>query len=428
MDSESFDAWSRRADTAAADGYPAAVVFEGRISLFARATVRDTARYGARSRRGGSLVADNAVDAAIAWLVKTHEVTGRRGSSKGYSLFDGWRPAFPETTGYVIGTLLARSAQTGSERLRSHAFEMGDWEIEVQGEDGGIMEGVVADPPGRSIVFNTGMVMHGWLDLYELAGDERYLDAARRGGEFLAVNQDDDGSWRGEATYAHIPHTYNSRVAWALVRLADAVGDDAPREVARRKLAWVESRQRPNGWFDDCIFTPGMLPSTHSIAYTLRGLLESALLLGEPGHLAAAVRGAEPLLEVFERRGWLPATYDSGWRPRARYACLTGTAQIGGVWLRLHQATGDARMRDAGLAAIEQAAGHQVRTGPAEVRGALAGSFPIYGRYAPLQYPNWAAKFLADSLMLREAVLGGQGDAAAVPGSVPRQSPAEQLL
>jgi uncharacterized protein YyaL (SSP411 family) len=300
---------------------------------------------------------------------------------------------------------------------------MGDWELEVQGDDGGIMEGDVTQVPRRSIVFNTGMVLHGWLDLQEFTGDERYLEAARRAGDFLVEHQLEDGSWSGKATYAHIPHTYNSRVAWALVRLASAAGDDRYRATARRKLDWVVSRQRPNGWFDDCIFRPGMLPSTHSIAYTLRGLLESGLLLGEEGYLQAARAGSTALLDRLDARGRLPATYDCDWRPAARYECLTGTAQLGGVWLRLHQATGEARLRESGLAAIEVAAARQVRGGPPEVRGALAGSFPVFGRYAPLQYPNWAVKFLLDSLMLREAVLAGDGDDAAVPGSVPRAIP-----
>ena len=38
--------------------------------------------------------------------------------------------------------------------------------------------------------------------------------------------------------------------------------------------------------------------------------------------------------------------------------------------------------------------------GPLEVRGAVKGSFPVYGAYGRYQYLNWAAKFLADSLML----------------------------
>jgi hypothetical protein len=43
----------------------------------------------------------------------------------------------------------------------------------------------------------------------------------------------------------------------------------------------------------------------------------------------------------------------------------------------------------------------------------------MWGRYAPLQYPNWATKFLADSLMLYEDCLQGsarRGIASVVPG------------
>jgi hypothetical protein len=104
-------------------------------------------------------------------------------------------------------------------------------------------------------------------------------------------------------------------------------------------------------------------------------------------------------LEVLPR---LAAHYDADWRPTARHACLTGTVQLGGVWLRLFDVTEDPRWLNAGLKAVEQAAARQ-EPGPwRQIKGALAGSFPLWGRYAPLQYPNWATKFLADSLMLYE--------------------------
>jgi hypothetical protein len=70
------------------------------------------------------------------------------------------------------------------------------------------------------------MVMHGWLDLHRASGDVRYVEAAVRAGRFLAHNQDEDGIWRGEIEYNDIPHTYNARVSWALLRLADATGEE----------------------------------------------------------------------------------------------------------------------------------------------------------------------------------------------------------
>ena len=34
------------------------------------------------------------------------------------------------------------------------------------------------------------------------------------------------------------------------------------------------------------------------------------------------------------------------------------------------------------------------------IKGAIPGAYPIYGWYAPFCYPNWAAKFFIDALLL----------------------------
>jgi hypothetical protein len=348
-----------------------------------------------------------ALERAIDWLCMTHDVTGRRGSSKGFHLVRGWMAAYPETSGYVVGTLLWYAGRSGRADLAKRARELGDWEMEVQEPDGGVMSGAIDTTPRRSVVFNAGMVLHGWLDLRE-AGETRYDDAAARAASYLVDNMRADGTWRPEVEYSGIPHTYNSRVAWAMLRWARAVGDDGVEEAARRQLDWVLSKQRPNGWFDECVFKPGTNPSTHGIAYTLRGLLESHAITGDERYLEAVVLATDALIRAQAEVGHLKAEYDSEWRPAAGHACLTGSAQLGGVWLRLYQETGDDRFLDPGLTAVDEALAHQADGKPSAVRGALAGSFPIWGRYAPLQYPNWATKFLADSLMLREDCLAAR--------------------
>jgi hypothetical protein len=342
----------------------------------------------------------------IAWLCLTHDVTGRRGCSKGFSLLTGWMAPFPETTGYIIGTLLDYSRLTDDESLVERARQMADWEIEVQNPDGGVIVGLLSSRPKPSTVFNTGMVMHGWLDLYELEREERYLESAVQGGLYLVRNQDDDGAWRGACEYRDVPHTYSARVSWALLRLAELTGEDLFKLTARRQLDWVLSRQQANGWLDACAFVPSMDPNTHVIAYTLRGLIESALLLDHGPYLDAARMTAEVLLGRFREFGTLPATYDRHWTPTARYECVTGIAQLAGIWLRLYQLTDEPRLRDAGVDALGLAVSRQSSVDWGPVRGAVPGSFPIYGRYAPLQYPNWATKFLVDSLLRRLELLG----------------------
>jgi hypothetical protein len=193
-----------------------------------------------------------------------------------------------------------------------------------------------------------------------------------------------------------------------MLRYARHFDDTGVEEAARRQLDWTVAQQQPNGWFRHCVFKPGMTPSTHGIAYTLRGLLEASLIADEPRWRQAVERTSEVLIRKLEISPRLVADWDETWRPTASHSCLTGTAQLGGVWLRLHGATGDPRWLNAGLKAVEQAARHQETRGR-EIGGAIAGSFPVWGRYAPLQYPNWATRFLAESLMLYEDAVAGLG-------------------
>jgi hypothetical protein len=155
----------------------------------------------------------------VAWLCRTHDATGHQGSSKGFSLARGWLPAYPETTGYVIGTLLRYSRLRDRPDLLQRAREMGDWERLVQASDGGIMQGAIGPGPRRSIVFNTGMALHGWLDLLD-EDIGAYEDPASRAARFLTSRLRPDGTWDPRFEYFEMPHTYNTRVAWALLRWA----------------------------------------------------------------------------------------------------------------------------------------------------------------------------------------------------------------
>jgi uncharacterized protein YyaL (SSP411 family) len=345
------------------------------------------------------------IEAGIRWLCLSHDVTGRNGASGSFSLLGGWLPPFPETTGYILQTLLQYGRRTNGSEYVDRAREMGDWEIDLQNKDGGVIHGLYTGDAKPSSVFNTGMVIHGWLDLHEALDDVRYLEAAVRAGRFLSDKQGDDGIWRGEIEYHDIPHTYNARVSWALLRLAEATGEDTFRTAAHRQLEWVLSMQQENGWFEWCIFRPNTHPNTHGIAYTLRGLVESYAITGHEPLLQAAIKASEALIQQFEVRGRLAGNYDRAWKPAAWHECLTGAAQLGGVWMRIYEITGDTRFLRSGVQAVEQAASRQVRVDWPPVRGALAGSYPIYGRYAPFRFPNWATKFLVDGLMKRDDLM-----------------------
>ena len=89
------------------------------------------------------------------------------------------------------------------------------------------------------------------------------------------------------------------------------------------------------------------------------------------------------------------------WVADASYACLTGVAQMSLNWTRLAQACGEQSLRPhARSALVFLKTNHRLHGSDPAVRGGIAGSAPIWGDYSRFEYPNWAAKFFADALLM----------------------------
>jgi hypothetical protein len=89
-----------------------------------------------------------------------------------------------------------------------------------------------------------------------------------------------------------------------------------------------------------------------------------------------------------------------------RWSCLTGDAQIAINWGRLYQLTGEERYRDGTSSVLQFVKTTQKLAGALAETGGIKGSHPIDGGYHPWQYPDWAAKFFADALMMDSANRG----------------------
>ncbi len=70
-------------------------------------------------------------------------------------------------------------------------------------------------------------------------------------------------------------------------------------------------------------------------------------------------------------------------------------------WTRLAQITGEEGFRNNARSALDYLKTCQkLDASDSAVRGGIAGSSPIWGDYSRFEYPNWAAKFFADALMM----------------------------
>lgn len=339
---------------------------------------------------------------AVAWLARGQDRsgTGDGGVAHHYSLLSGWSSSYPETTGFIVPTMLAWAEARSDQNVAWRARRMLDWLVSIQLPTGGFQGGAIGVEP-VPVTFNTGQILLGLAAGVRVFGAP-YVEAMRRAADWLVSIQDPDGAWRRHLTpYASRGEkTYEMHTAWGLLEAAQAGTEPRWAEAALRNVNWALGHQRTNGWFDRCCLTDQSSPLTHTLGYALRGIVEAWRFGRDERHLAAATRLADALASRLGADGFLAGRLRADWSPAARWACLTGSAQIACCWFILHDATGHRGFLEAARRATSYVRRTVAVTGDEGRRGGVKGSFPIYGDYGTWQYVSWAGKFLVDALML----------------------------
>lgn len=345
---------------------------------------------------------DRVLPAIMQWLCRAQDCSASRdgGVARDYSLIKGWATSYPETTGYIIPTFFEYARRTGKAEYHERALRMTDWLVGIQLPGGGFQGGKIDSKPVVPVTFNTGQILLGLAAAQTETG--MYLPAMRRAADWLVQTQDLDGAWRKhESPFAAVgDKQYETHVAWGLFEAERVDPGRGYLEAGLKNVHWAIHDLPKNGWFDRCSLSGEGPPITHTLGYALRGVIEAHRLAPDPRLLDAAMHTADGLRSALCDDGFLPGMLDSLWRASADWACLTGSAQVALCWMLLSEMTGKNAYRDA----ARRVNGYLRRTvlseGSPECVGAIRGSFPLDGGYAPYEYLNWAAKFAADSLMM----------------------------
>jgi hypothetical protein len=376
------------------------------LAHFAVESVRDFFRVTFPIQKTSDRLTDDQVhlEAAVTFIMRSIEQGKGRASSKGYKVGKGWLPPYRETTGYIIPTLLDLADHLNRPGLASTAERLGEWLSEVQEPSGGFIEHDLRQDT-KPIVFNTGQILHGFNALILRRGRQDLVPYARRAGDFLVSSADETGSFARNEHYDMV-HAYNVRSAWALLTLGRLLGEKTYESVALGNADWTVAQQAANGFFVNNIFQPGWNANTHGIAYVLQGLIEIYCISRRESYLAAVCRAAERIISVYGAKHHLASEIGENWEFLSSHLCLTGYAQLAIVFFRLYGLEGDKRYLNTGLNLLDGVAVTQDVTSPGTPHyGGIKGSLPIYGRYAPLQYPNWATKFFIDALLAKQGAL-----------------------
>lgn len=345
---------------------------------------------------------------AADWLLRAQKGTPDDGVAHSYDIRAGkWTASYPETTGYVIPTLYDYAKLYNAPEYAAAARKMTEWESDIQMDDGGVRAGTMDAEIVAPTIFNTGQALFGWAKAFLETGDERFKTSLIRASDWLVAAQDDDGAWRRFAspfTTSKL-NSYNTRSSFGLARAFEALHDERYLKAAVKNVEWTVARAAANDWLPDNCLTKNddLTALTHTIAYSIRGILEVGVTANRPEFIERAHRMARHVALRQRADGALPAYYTPEWQTRVSWSCVTGNSQMAINWLRLAQLTGDQTlMQHAQRANRFNMSIQDLETEDGRVRGALKGSHPVNGGYMTYKYPNWATKFFMDGLMLEQ--------------------------
>lgn len=354
------------------------------------------------------------LEGAAQWLLRAQAATPDDGVAHSYDVKKRkWHASYPETTGYIIPTLLDYAHFFEKPVFAEAAIRMAHWECDIQLKDGGVRAGTMDAEIIVPTIFNTGQVLFGLARAYRETGDDRFAISLRRAADWLVEAQDEDGAWRrfpSPFTSTKVS-AYNTRSAFGLVRAFESLGDERYLTAAIANVRWVISTALPNFWIPgNCLIERvNDAALTHTIAYSIRGILEVGKAAERNDFIEHALAMARATARAQRSDGALPGQLSRDWQPIKPWTCVTGNSQMSINWQRLARIADDTDLLGHAVRANRFNMGIQdLVTDDGAIRGALKGSHPINGGYMTWRYPNWAAKFFMDALMLE--LLGDRVD------------------
>jgi hypothetical protein len=354
------------------------------------------------------------VRSGLHWIEKSIQATGGKGSAHHYMPVLGWSKAYPETTGYLIETLLNYSDVLQEEKWRHLALECTNWLCDIQLDTGAFNRGMAGETAPS--VFNTSQILFGLCRCLETElpseHEKRWLQAAVRATNWLLDNIEPDGSWTAAAYVPDYIPSYYTRAVMGLLYAGRVLSSFSAftrqqelEEQCHKALHFYAQRFLPNDAVQHWGFKPGESGFTHTIAYTLEGFWHSALHLNENFILNKTIRSVSRFMQQWQRDGKIAGSYDENWKGDTSFTCPVGTAQMCVLVHDIHEYTGDPALYMAQFILLKELLPHQ------KSDGAVPGSVPLTGPYMRGKYPNWAVKFFLDALLPLQKRAFDQGPA-----------------
>lgn len=339
---------------------------------------------------------------ALSWLIRSCEVQGGAGSSAFYARWrhwkTGWAPAYPETTGYLIPTLLHYQTILPALEPAACARQCYDWLLTLADEAGGYSS-LYAHSRTPSL-FNSAQILLGLLayqkEYPSELGQHQVLKTTDWCLRAVAQAQEPIMGLYHPGYLA----AYYIRAIWPIALALQSLGRSTEWSALDPILAILAKKIQPDGQIMDAGFAPGASAYLHTIAYTIRGWWE----LGDCQNDAQKKDRARSILAYYwairQRGGRWPGAIHPQKGADWSFLCLPGLAQMAIILHKIGTQDHQPAYVEEARQLVRLLGQYQKKGGNPNTHGAIAGSRPFWGPYMRGRYPNWGPKFFLDAAAL----------------------------
>jgi len=345
------------------------------------------------SQLGGAQQVEKALRSNLDWIVKSFEANeGHQGSSGKRTVLGQWEAPYPETTGYLIPTLLECSSYNGN--LKQIALSQLVFFKSIQNEDGSFFQSLDNKEP---IIFDTAQIVFGLMALSpHVVPYDDIKNVARKAVIWMHEQLDDEGKFVDNNYVENYNPAYYARIAMAMTQ-GEAAHFSKITKKTKNFIFRISDLQNDQLMFDNAGFHPDQVAYTHTIAYSLRGLWECSLDINNRKLTRKIIRSIDKLSDLILTEGKVAGSYNTKWKGDYSFVCSAGNAQLAVLYLLVYQRTENNKYLQVVPLLLKPLMAAQ-RTLPLN-KGAVPSSIPIWGPYQKWSYTNWTQKFYADALV-----------------------------
>jgi hypothetical protein len=342
---------------------------------------------------GGPAIIKTAIERNLKWLERSFKINNYYGSSAYANVLGRWGKPYPETTGYLIPTLINCASILNDDYWRTLAIQQVYYFKSIQNKDGWFIEAHEKTP----LVFDNAQILLGICEMYLKGADEASMVDFKKCYNNIIEALDEEGFFVSHNFTKNYNPSYYARIVWALL-LAEKTFGLEPNKKTRTLYQRLAKLQNDNLSFKDAAFAPGEPVYTHTLVYTVRGLWESAYLLDDQPMIKQMEFTVDYLNSIIDNNSnTLAGFYDQQWNGNYRFICTVGNCQLVNLELLMYTRNGDSSRLIYVEHLLRPVLRSQRKYGPNA--GAVPSSIPFFGPYQRFKYTNWTQKFYLDSLL-----------------------------